>query len=670
MYIRANKNKVRGKEYTNYLLVESVHTEKGPRQKVICSLGNLKPAPREYWHALAKKVETALAGQMSMLPDKKINRIVNKISEKQLGGNSKGNETPSKDGEQIAVDRVTIEQAREAGPVHAGHQMWLKLGLDQILKDLKFSKRECALTEILTLSRLVAPGSDKATREWLPQTALPDILGEDNCELGWKTLYQHLDRLHEQRSEIEEALATRESNLFNFDDSLLLYDLTSTYFEGQCLQNDQAQRGYSRDKRSDCKQVVVGLVLNGERFPKAHEVFDGNTVDTTTVDQMLDILDSRAGGARKGRTVVVDRGMSSRDNLATIKARGYHYIVAMRQQDRDEYLAEMEDSEGWSKHFKVRHGKYWDTVLNEIAIKRISATAVKSVKERKLKSAKQKFGRVRKAAELAQEKGEDEDSTVMKSLKAIEANMDLKNIEDELDRDEQLIICVSQGRAAKDKAIREKKETKLLKDLEALKARVHAGKLKSDKVHENIGRLKERYPRVARYYDILFDDTDNQLSYAENAEKKEVAKQLDGSYIIRTDRHDMSDQEIWQTYMLLTRVESAFRDMKTPLAERPIFHQLEHRVQTHIFICVLAYHLLALVEKLLRDKGISTSWETVCKRLKTHQIATVVMPSMNGKKAIHLRRGTTPEECHTEIYDLLDIPHDPIQPRKSYVNRC
>lgn len=192
------------------------------------------------------------------------------------------------------------------------------------------------------------------------------------------------------------------------------------------------------------------------------------------------------------------------------------------------------------------------------------------------------------------------------------------------------------------------------------------GTIKPNKVHESIGRLKERYSRTARYYEMVFDDETKQFSYTENKEKKELAKQLDGSYIIRTDRNNLTDDEIWRTYMLLTRVESAFRDMKTPLLERPIFHQLERRVQTHIFICVLAYHLLAFIEKIFRDKGNSVSWETIRAQLRTHQTATVVLPYKNSQKELSIRRGTTPEKQHTEIYNALAIPHEPMQPQKSW----
>ncbi len=674
MFIKANKTTVRGKQYTNYLLVETEQTPKGPRHKVVCSLGNMRPAPAEHWRQLAQKIERALSGQLAIEPpDQQVEAIIEKIGAHQPShqiDTAIESTTGSALSGQVDVDKVTVEHAREAGPVHVGHQMWLKLGLNGILQELGFDERECALTEILTLNRLVAPGSERATRDWVARTALPDILGAENCLISTNTLYEQLDKLHGLRSKIEDALAQKEQNLLNLDNSLLLYDLTSTYFEGACARNDQAQRGYSRDQRPDCKQVVAGLVLNRDRFPVAHEIFDGNTIDTTTVDQMLDVLDSRAGGARQGRTVIVDRGMSSKENLATIRERGYHYLVATRQQERDEYLADLESGDGWLTFQKLRQGKYITTVLNEVKIKRVAAESVRSVKEKKLEAVEQRFNRAAKAAVAAQEKGEDEELILQRSLKAVELNREFKNAKAELECEESLILCISQGRTLKDRAIREKQEKKFLADLQALENRSEA-KTKSTlaKLHERIGRLKERYPRVARYYAITVDDSTNKVSHTELTEKKELAKQLDGSYIIRTDRNDLTDLEIWQTYMLLTRVESAFRDMKTPLMERPIYHHLENRVQTHIFICILAYHLLALVEKLFRDKAIATSWETIRDELTTHQVVTVVMPYSHSNKVLRIRKATTPEKAHDEIYGLLGITPEPMPPQKSWTTQ-
>jgi transposase len=151
------------------------------------------------------------------------------------------------------------------------------------------------------------------------------------------------------------------------------------------------------------------------------------------------------------------------------------------------------------------------------------------------------------------------------------------------------ILCLSEGREAKDRAIREKQERRLLADLEALKIRIEKGHLKSTaKIHEAIGRLKECYRRLVRYYQMEYSAESNSFSSQQDGDKKSIAEKLDGGYVLKTDRQDLSADEIWRTYILLTRVEAAFRAVKSPLMERPIFHHLEHRTQTHIFLCLLA----------------------------------------------------------------------------------
>jgi transposase len=228
------------------------------------------------------------------------------------------------------------------------------------------------------------------------------------------------------------------------------------------------------------------------------------------------------------------------------------------------------------------------------------------------------------------------------------------------------ILCISAGREEKDRAIRVKHEERLIKDLQGLKARVEKGQLKkSEKIHEAIGRLKERYPRVARYYRMEYDAEHNRVGWQEEAEKKAIAAKLDGSYVLKTDRQDLTADEIWRTYILLTRVESAFRSMKSPLMERPIFHHLKNRTQTHIFLCVLAYHLLVAIEKRFLDKGIHTSWWTIRQELSTHQVLTVVLPTADGR-VLKIRKAGSLEPVHREIYDTLRIPLEVMKPVKTW----
>jgi len=606
MYIRKSIRTYKGKTYTNYLLVESVQTPKGPRQRIICSLGSLEPGPAEEWLGLAHKLQSALEGQESLSDaSEQIQEWVEKARRKK-NGSARPVEGRSGSAIPIEADKIEIEQAREAGPVHAGHQLWGQLGMNRILQEAGLSQRACILTEAMTLNRLIFPLSEHAMPDWIRRTALGDILKEDFYKLQDEALYRNLDRLHPNREHIERALAEKEKTLFNLDDTVYLYDLTSTYFEGQAKANPQAKRGYSRDKRPDCKQIVVGLVLDRDGFPKAHEIFDGNMQDRRSLDQMLDALEKRTG-KRPGATVIVDRGIAFDENLEQIRKRGLHYLVAGLQPERNQWLDELENDQGWENIVRMPSPRNPFQKKTRVEIKR-----------------QQKDGVI-------------------------------------------YILCRSDGREDKDRAIRETQETKLIADLGKLQQRVAKGRLKEEnKIQRAIGRLQERYPRVARYYEISYDATNTNLSCKELADKKAIAKKLDGSYVLKSDRHDLTADEIWRTYILLTRVEDAFRDMKSPLMERPIFHHLQHRTQTHIFLCVLAYHLLAAIEHRFLQAGVHTSWWTIRQQLRTHQVITIVLPELEHGRILKIRKATTPEPEHRQIYATLRIPADVLKPIKTW----
>src|SRR5881296_109390 len=457
MYIRKTNRTYKGKTYTNHLLVESVQTPNGPRQRTICSLGSLEPAPAEDWLGLAHKLQSALRGQESMSGSStEIQEWVEKARNKKKRTGSDGDRSTVT----VEPDKVQVEQAREAGPVHVGHQLWGQLGMNRILQEAGLSTRACRLTEVMTLNRLICPSSEHAMPDWIRRTALGDILQEDFSELADEALYRNLDRLHPNREAIERALAEKEKTLFNLDDTVYLYDLTSTYFEGQAKANPQAKRGYSRDKRGDCKQVVIGLVLDRDGFPKAHEVFDGNMPDKKSVNAMLDALEGRMG-KRPGATVIVDRGMAFDENLEQIKGRGLHYLVAGLQPERNQWLDELENDDGWEQVHRTPSPRNPFQKKSRVEIKR-----------------QQKDGVV-------------------------------------------YILCRSEGREEKDRAIRETQEAKLIADLNKLQQRVAKGRLKEEnKIQRAIGRLQERYPRVARYYEISYDATNQNLSWKELADKK------------------------------------------------------------------------------------------------------------------------------------------------------
>lgn len=417
-------------------------------------------------------------------------------------------------------------------------------------------------------------------------------------------LYRISDRLYEHRVAIETALAARERELFSLDETIVLYDLSSTYFEGIAARNEKAEHGYSRDHRPDCKQVVVGLVLDGEGFPKAHEVFAGNTKDETSMARMLASLDCRTGGAAgwpRQPTVIMDRGIATDENLELLRQRGQHYIVTTPQSERRELFPEIDSS------------RYVPVKVNA-------------------------QGKVVVCGQLRRHQGE------------------------------LYVLCHSAARARKERAIRQRFEQRLEEDAEKLKARVAAGRLKQpEKINRAIGRLLGRYPRVARYY-TLQQHTDEQgraeVTWARKDAAQQLAEELDGTYLLRTDRSDLTEAEVWKLYVLLTRIERSFRYLKSTLGIRPVFHQRSERVDAHIFISLLAYHLLHAIERRLQENGDYRSWPTIRDLLASHQMVTIVHRCTDGT-VLRLRRPSQPELEHRKIYQRLRIPATPPLPGRN-----
>lgn len=440
---------------------------------------------------------------------------------------------------------------------------------------------------------------------WIKRTALGDILEDDFDALDEDRLYRVLDKLHPHRAAIEAKLMAGERSLFDLDTTVFLYDLTSTYFEGLCARNPKAQRGKSSDHRDDCKQVVIGLVVNRDGFPLAHAVFAGNRQHRTTLAEMLDGLGKRCGIA-PGTTVVIDRGMAYAENIAALKERNLNYIVASRQPERDRWLADFEDTDGFTPVLR--------------------------------KPSPRNPGQKKTAI----------------------------HVKTRVDEEHAFALCRSEQRVAKDLAIRTKHEARLRTDIDKLSKRVAAKKLVDpEKINQAIGRLKERYPRVARYFRLSYDPQSVTLVSEFDADKHAKAEQLDGCYLLKSSRKEISGDEIWRIYVLLTRAEKAFRDMKSPLAERPIFHHREERVESHIFLCVLAYHLLVAIEKTLLDQNIHPSWATVRDTLKTHQVCTIVLPTNNGAE-VRVRKASTPEREVQDLYKKLDVTARVTQPQQTW----
>lgn len=601
MFIMPARKKQGAKTYTYYNLVNTVRTSKGPRHRVVLSLGNLPDLSSEQIKLLGRLVTQKLGGTLRLLPEAsaalegRAERIAVLVAEKQ---GRQGEE-----GERIRIDPQTIRlsEALVLGPVYVGVELWRKLGLEEILSGCGFSQRRRHLACAEVIARLVAPGSELATSAWVPRTALGLLLRDRLSYLNKDALYRTSDRLWNNRQSIEAALAGSERRLFALQECFVLYDLTSTYFEGLCPFNHKAKRGHSRDHRGDCKQVVVGMVLDEAGFPKATEIYEGNTADKTTLQSMIEGLERRVGKREQAPTVIMDRGVATEENLQRLRQAGYHYLVGCPGEERDE----------------------WIGVLQANQFRHVEA-----------------------------------------------ASKDHPGVEVCLQpREQEVYLFVrSPLRVQKDKGIRERFVTRMQESLQRLARQVERGRIKDpQKIQRRIGKLQERNKRAARFFQIELqvDESQAKLQWDMDSEKLRQAELLDGCYTLKTDRHDVAEETFWSLYTMLNRVERSFRYLKSALGIRPNFHQLERRVEGHIFISILAYHLLHAAEQMLLAHGDHRSWPTIKGELDTHRVMTLRFTDADG--CVHHRQtATNPTDAQKDIYQKLRLPERPL-PNRRYV---
>ncbi len=327
MYLRHTTVRKDGKVHTYWRLVRSVRRDGKVVQETVTQLGELDAEGQLRAAELARRM-TGRADQLDLFEER--HRPTGSVC--------------------VRLDGVRLERLRRFGDIWLGWTLWRGLGLDHLLAELMPAGRECvswpAMAAVLVLARLCEPSSElHIAEDWYRGTAMEDILGIRAERVNDDRLYRALDRLLPHKVALERHLRTRLGELFDLDYDLLLYDVTSTYFEGQAAGNPQARRGHSRDHRTDCKQVVIALVVTREGIPLSYEVFDGNRVDVTTVEQIVGTMESRFGEA--GRIWVMDRGMMSRKNLAWLKAGGRRFVLGTARSEIQRWSRELADESGW-----------------------------------------------------------------------------------------------------------------------------------------------------------------------------------------------------------------------------------------------------------------------------------------------------------------------------------
>ncbi len=358
MYIKkvTTRNGKTKKQYNYLHLVENVRTPAGPRQRLILSLGKLEVHPSQY-KALAQRIEDILTGQKSFVEvDSKIEKYAQTISKKLFHKRAQEEEEKRPpDYQSVDTSSVQISAPCTLGPEYVCHSVWKELGLPDFFREQGLSERVQPLIEALVVGRMIDSGSERYTKEWAEKrSALYELCGFP-VRNSLNSYYRAGDHLYSVKEALERHLAVTEKNLFSLSEKMVLLDLTNTFFEGRAEGNPKAKRGHSKEKRSDCKLVTLGLLLDENGFAKYSQLFPGNQSEPTAMRQMITALEKQMGPHQKDRTVVMDQGISTKENLQWLKERGYHYITVHRggrpeELDYDDFEVIKEDS---SKGVKI-----------------------------------------------------------------------------------------------------------------------------------------------------------------------------------------------------------------------------------------------------------------------------------------------------------------------------
>lgn len=591
-----------------------------PRQRVIVSLGDaaIDAADRS---AIAKKIDLLLSGQKELIPyplnesqQGWVDHILRLIEKKGIRSLNDLTSTPENTPLQnVQLDKIEHTDSSSAGAELLGLHAWERLKLSETLQSLGFNPSQIRCAQASVVNRLVEPVSEHALPAWLENcSALPDLLQESfHGKHVEGRFYRISDALHENASALEAHLRQRQESLFGARPSIFIYDLTNTYFEGKCLKNPDARYGKSKEKRSDCPLVSIAIAYSAEGLPLSHKVFAGNQNDGASFPEMLDILEEQWEEMRllgdQRPMFIMDSGIGIEKNLRLLRQKGFDYLVNDKRSHRNQHEEVFSDR----KLFEKIPGK-------SVFVRKETVT-------------------------IEEEDPEDKKST--------------------LSWEESRLFCYSEARGEKEKAMREKARSRFVADLQKLAEQVRTGKLKQeDKVHKKVGRLCERHKSVSRFYTISTDLSEpkgkskkREVTKVEWKEREDLGEQEDlyGCYLMRSNRTFGEAPQMWETYMNLTNAEDGFRSLKTDLGVRPVRHQTQARVQAHIFISILALHLLCFLKKSLAEHGEYRSWTTIKRLMRSHSYATLIVPTDSATH--HIRKLGRPDQTQQDIYRKLGI---------------
>jgi transposase len=577
-FLQCHRRFKNGKDHCYWSIAEKVRTGRGWVQRHLLYLGEINDSQKEAWTKVIDVFDTVSqqTTELALYP-----------AERLIPAHAAGY------GVNVRLDQFELRRPRQWGACWVACHLWAQLRFDEFWSERLPDSREGTcwrqVLQTLVVYRLVDPGSEwRLHRHWFSHSALADLLDSDFSLAEKDLLYRCLDKLLPHRDALFGHLRARWEDLFGVKFEILLYDLTSTYFESNppFAEGDKRQYGYSRDKRSDCVQVVIALVVTPEGFPLAYEVMAGNTADKTTLRGFLDRIEQLHGKAE--RIWVMDRGIPTEEVLAEMRRSDppIHYLVGTPKGRLSRYEAELLE-------------KPWQVVRDGVQVKLLAQA------------------------------------------------------------DELYVLAESKDRVHKERAMRRRQLKGLVQRLQELQTM----ELSRDPLLMKLGAAKSRFPAAWRLVEIQIEDQNDQGKFTFTLRRKKLreVRRREGRYLLRSNLSAENPEKLWQFYIQLTQVEAAFKDLKNDLSLRPIFHQLERRIEAHIFVSFLAYCLHVTLRERLRRVAPGLTPRSVLEKFSTLQMLDVHFPTTDGRELIFCRY-TQPEKEHKMILAQLGWELPPQSP--------
>ncbi|MGH8711397.1 MAG: IS1634 family transposase [Burkholderiales bacterium] len=604
MYLRCNRRFKDGKEHCYWNIVEAKRCSDGRVvQRQVLYLGEINDSQREGWCRVIEVFDedTQRHRQLALFP-----------AEREVPEHAKGY------GVKVRLDAIQLHRPRQWGACWLACQLYEQLGLDHFWQARLPDSREGTcwhhILQTLVVYRLIDPGSEwRLHRLWFEQSAMGDLLGADYSLVEKNALYRCLDKVLAHKRALFDHLTQRWQDLFGVRFDILLYDLTSTYFESPLPEDEKDKRryGYSRDKRPDCVQVVIALVVTPEGFPIAYEVLPGNTADKTTLKLSLQRIETQYGRAE--RIWVMDRGIPTEEVLEEMRAADppVYYLVGTPK------------------------------------------------------------GRLTKL----------ERDLLPLPWQAARPGVQVKLLPQE---QELYVLAESRDRIHKERAMRQRQLKRLVKRLKQLQ------QMKINDTRQlllKLGEAKGRYRAAWRLIDLLlpqaeaagaFPESDTKaqpeafaatsdptapplFSFRLNRQKLRAVRRREGRYLLRTNLCGRDPEDLWQFYIQLTEIEAAFKNLKDDLQLRPIYHQLQHRIEAHIFVAFMAYCLHITLRARLKPLAEGLTSRAVLDKFAAIQMLDVHLPTTDGRTLI-LNRYTEPNPDQRLLVERLNLTLPPQPP--------